>query len=765
MNKLSKKRKGTNITKGSLTTTNGKEGLWPFQVFELDMDPDEEFEAVQKSCNERLNNLDEGNGVKRVKSSHREIEIVSTENTQMDSNMQIDEMTSSSQQTTSVTQPTTTNDQIRDMTSSGFQLITTNDQIESNTSSVINARGSSTGKQQTLSRDEVISDNEGRVNNTEVEEETQQKGTATEMVDKIQNEKKQQPLLYSAVVTGRRNLDKQQLEERRNKSRVLKNKVWRAKSKAIKDSFNSNEWSIDKIIEAFKSQESIVSFVKHKLETKTTSREIPPAIGTKLKYQDKAFFRCFTNRHETRPAHQNEFMHLLGRATDRYKQAYGAYVINKKNKDQIYDKLRKKLGIDFLTNTDFIILDGFEITQLIFFVAGFARLQNDLKFEELRKRINELKSDLLIQLPEHYDLIPKEIREALEYTLPIRDRRLTGEVVSGLRGIYKFDRLPESYIKDSRIPIPSYPSELREEFKNFFPVTDRADLKKVKDWKQDLRKFYIFSQLPESFFDLPPKKLELPLTYQELTPSLRRMFPFCPKDSEDFKEHVNKLRKVYAFKYLPNDYVINKKRLPENPRDLKINVKEGFPIKSRTEALNFIKSIPSYYRIPNPMPAKYIEVNYTQLEDLPEEWEEVKKVNLTVPITSTKELRIAVQALREHYFFHKIPEDWICIQNGDNKNEVDSEINGFPSDLEKLNKDLKQKEPESHWSFPITSQDKVPEALDYLREKYPSGSIPEWIFETEELPEPKWDIFDEQQITNEVLEDVEMDNITNHDEQ
>ncbi|RIB22459.1 hypothetical protein C2G38_2173927 [Gigaspora rosea] len=312
VNKLSKKRKGTTVTKGSLTTTNGKEGLWPFQVFELDMDPDEEFEAVQKSCNERLNNHGKGNGVKKLKSSHREIEV-------------------------DITQPTTTNDQIRDMTSSGFQLITTNDQIESNTSSIINVLESSTGKQQTLSRDEVISDNEGIVNNMEIEEEIQQKGTATEMVDKIQNEKKQQPLLYSAVVTGRKNLDKQQLEERRNKSRVLKNKVWRAKSKAIKDLFNSNEWSIDKIIEAFKSQESIVSFVKHKLETKTTSMEIPPAIGTKLKYQDKAFFRCFTNRHETRSAHQNEFMHLLERATDRYKQAYGAYVINKKNKDQIYD--------------------------------------------------------------------------------------------------------------------------------------------------------------------------------------------------------------------------------------------------------------------------------------------------------------------------------------------------------------------------------------------------------------------------------------------
>src|SRR5260364_65043 len=117
------------------------------------------------------------------------------------------------------------------------------------------------------------------------------------------------------------------------------------KSKVTKECFNIEEWSINKIIEAFKTKESILEFVKHKLETKVTNMEILPAIETKLKYQDRAFFRCFTNRQETRPAHQKKFMHLLGRATQRYKDAYGAYVINKKNKDQIYDKLRKKLEL------------------------------------------------------------------------------------------------------------------------------------------------------------------------------------------------------------------------------------------------------------------------------------------------------------------------------------------------------------------------------------------------------------------------------------
>src|SRR5260364_9258 len=188
----------------------------------------------------------------------------------------------------------------------------------------------------------------------------------------------------------------------------------KVKSKVTKEYFNVEEWSIDKIIEAFKTKESVLEFVKYKLETKATNMEIPPAIETKLKYQDRAFFRYFTNRQETRPAHQKEFMHLLGRVTQRYKDAYRAYVMNKKNKDQIYDKLRKKLGIDFLTNTDFIVLDAFEITQLLFFVAGFARLQNDLNFEALRKTINELKSNLLIQLAEYYDMILKKIREELK---------------------------------------------------------------------------------------------------------------------------------------------------------------------------------------------------------------------------------------------------------------------------------------------------------------------------------------------------------------
>src|SRR6185437_11654938 len=281
------------------------------------------------------------------------------------------------------------------------------------------------------------------------------------------------------------------------------------------------------------------------------------------------------------------------------------------------------------------------------------------------------------------------------------------EVVCALRAIYKFEKLPENYIDDKREMLLKDPSKLKKECGKFFPVMDRSKLKLVNKRKQELRKYYFFTKLPESYFILLPKKQELLLAYQELTPSLRKMFTFCSRDGEDFKEHVKELRKVYAFKYLPNNYLINKRRLPVNPQDLGINVKEGFSIKNKEEALSFIQAIPSYYRKPNPMLRNYIDVNYTELEDLPKDWNKVDKVNLTLPISNMKELRIAIQVLREYYFFYRIPEDWIKIKEAKELNKNEANTKKLPSDLEELRKDLKQKQPDCQLAFPITRQKEI----------------------------------------------------------
>ncbi|CAG8814731.1 15631_t:CDS:1, partial [Gigaspora rosea] len=114
------------------------------------------------------------NSAKKVKSSHEEIKKDSMKNVQMDLNMQINKMTSLSQQMISVTQTTTTNDQIREITSLGIQTITTNDLIETSTLSAINTLEVSTNNQHTLSRNESCIDNKETFNNMDVEEEIQQ---------------------------------------------------------------------------------------------------------------------------------------------------------------------------------------------------------------------------------------------------------------------------------------------------------------------------------------------------------------------------------------------------------------------------------------------------------------------------------------------------------------------------------------------------------------------------------------------------------------
>ena len=140
------------------------------------------------------------------------------------------------------------------------------------------------------------------------------------------------PLTYSAIVADNNNRSKEIQQERYKESKELKMKVLKEKWKGLKNGYDNKVWNINKVIEAFKTQEVLIEFVRYKLETKETRVDIPIAIGKKLKYQDRAFFRSFTNRHETRPAHQNEFMDLLEMATNKYKQAYGAYVINKKTR-------------------------------------------------------------------------------------------------------------------------------------------------------------------------------------------------------------------------------------------------------------------------------------------------------------------------------------------------------------------------------------------------------------------------------------------------
>lgn len=511
---------------------------------------------------------------------------------------------------------------------------------------------------------------------------------------------------YSQAVTGTNKNFKEPNLNLINQIQTWVNITRAGLAESKQRSFDLDTWTPDKIINAFSSTEELRKLINHKINSKPTQKEILPSIEIKFFYRDRAFFCTFTNRQEARPKHQKEFQYMLNTAIERYKNAHNALIINKNNREQVTSMLKKKIAIDYGTNLELSKLNAHEITQYILYITSFTQIPLQLKYEKLKELIAQIQTENLINLPNTPEEIDEKIKEILPFKLPIEDRRNIRAVLASLRQIYIFSRLPDAYINDKHIPLPANPNLLNSNTKKFFPITSRKDLKNLKTYKEELKKFYYFSTIPPSYFDLPPPKQPLPSTPQELRPRLREIFPFFPKDEEDFKTHIRLLREDYFFQTLPNDYIISKKKLPLDPTQLKLKTLFTYPIQDKQTALDFIEEIPHYFKIPDPLPLEYVSINYTNKLDLPTDLEKITEVNLTLPISTSKELIIAVRALREHYFFHKIPTKWIQIENKDSKRNKDS--NRLPGTPEELNKILKEKKPSSEITFPITDPNEIP---------------------------------------------------------
>ena len=92
-----------------------------------------------------------------------------------------------------------------------------------------------------------------------------------------------------------------------------------------------------------------------------------------------------------------------------------------------------------------------------------------------------------------------------------------------------------------------------------FPITSRAELKNLKIYKQRLQEYYLFRTIPPDYFSMLLPKLPLLLILQDLTPRLRKIILFYPRNAEYFKDYIYLLRQKYAFKTLPNNYLISKR--------------------------------------------------------------------------------------------------------------------------------------------------------------------------------------------------------------
>ena len=135
----------------------------------------------------------------------------------------------------------------------------------------------------------------------------------------------------------------------------------------------------------------------------------------------------------------------------------------------------------------------------------------------------------LLPLPDDPKDIPSYINDALSFELPLTNHYDTCRVVRVLRKAFTFQILPETYFKDNCLPLPEKIEELHYEIRDLFPISSRADLKQLSNYKQALQKYYLCNRIPSHFFDLPEKLLPLPVTSQLLPPCLEMKFPFFQK--------------------------------------------------------------------------------------------------------------------------------------------------------------------------------------------------------------------------------------------
>ena len=522
------------------------------------------------------------------------------------------------------------------------------------------------------------------------------------------------------------------------KSLTWANSVAQALANLRKVEFDCKAWHNDRIIEAFKNPDLLDQFLEHKVKTCPTKHNIPQAISQKFKHMDTAFFRSFSRTKETQPPHQKEFNTLFQMATEKYKRLHNATFINKTNRDQIFSKLKTKLALDFICNIDFLLTSPHDSTRFIFYALNFAKINCTQDFDDVRKQIDAAHQAQLSPLPASPNEIPKEIMNLMPFSLPITDRKLTRATVLGLRKVFRFGKLPNNYFENPLEELPDNPEQLRAEVKDLFPITDRSRLPFLAEYRKKLMKFYDVERMPSLYFNLPPAKPKLPSTPQELNSAIRAWFPCNPVDDTDFRHYIEILREHYSFRRVPTDYFIQKKPLPVDPIQVKVEGTYSFPITDTSKAKEFLAEIHANYKYTIPLPIQYMTANPTEKPNLPEEHENVTLVNITVPITSPKQLVDTARDLREFYFFRQIPESWIEIIPGAN---AEPGVPKLPATVEEIMSHLEHKDKPPSLALPITEQSEVERTVGFLKEHFNFKGIPAHIINTPDLPEPQWDIF------------------------
>ena len=116
------------------------------------------------------------------------------------------------------------------------------------------------------------------------------------------------------------------------------------------------------------------------------------------------------------------------------------------------------------------------------------------------------------------------------------------------------------------------------------------------------------------------------------------------------------MKKYYTFRYLLNNFLKPKSKLPSDPSKIQTQTLFTYPIKDDKIAKDFLNQIRFDYNFNLPLPVEIIEANPTDKPRLLQNPEDITQYNIMIPIIIPKQLTETARLLRQDFYFNKIPD-------------------------------------------------------------------------------------------------------------
>lgn len=473
----------------------------------------------------------------------------------------------------------------------------------------------------------------------------------------------------------------------------------------------------------------------HKTPKDTVRQKPRLAIFTKIEARDRQFFRSFSKTNDLKSDHQKEYEKLERRFQNNYKARNKISYLNRETRSKIRQLLNACLLIAYLRYINIFDLSPFQLTQILEFGCNYFYYPQDAEVLDRLKLLRlcrEMFQNNLPPLPPNPEMISPEIKAKIPHKIPIADRSTTAEVARALRLHFKFNLLPDSFF-EILPPLPDHPSDLPKNLTHLFPIIKRSELRNLGSSIRELRKYFaIPPRLPESYFNLPPPKIPLPVSFKDLVPEVAHLFPLDPSN-QDVGKVVQELRAKYYFKKLPSDFIISKKPLPHNPISLDKDLYPftfQIPATNRQDALSLIDILKKDHFFHLPLGAQWISPDIPQTNKpwLPKNIADLDpSLGIGKYIPKDEKLGKTIKTLHQHYEFQSIPKSWF-----------DTPLIPLPNNVDETNQILQENG--VCICVPFLDNDFLSANIANLHQIFRFRRLPDHFITSETLPEPEFNL-------------------------